>query len=170
MSEPLRALSIRQPWAWAVLHAGKNVENRKAAPPSYLLGQPFLLHASKGCGREEWGAAGDSILAVSGQCPPLLEQLDRGGIVGVAWLTGWSREGGDWRMENGHDPVREIHRSPWFSGPVGYLLEHVQPLPFTPCAGALGFWRVPPRVLEQLAPDLDRALDRIAHARLMEDG
>ncbi|KWT61846.1 hypothetical protein ADL21_11210 [Streptomyces albus subsp. albus] len=25
---PLRVLSVRQPWAWAILHAGKDVENR----------------------------------------------------------------------------------------------------------------------------------------------
>lgn len=26
----MRALTIRQPWAWAVIHAGKTVENRIA--------------------------------------------------------------------------------------------------------------------------------------------
>ena len=26
------AVSIRQPWAWAVIHAGKDVENRQVAP------------------------------------------------------------------------------------------------------------------------------------------
>ena len=24
----MKALSIRQPWAWAILHAGKDIENR----------------------------------------------------------------------------------------------------------------------------------------------
>ena len=28
---PTQAFSVRQPWAWAILHAGKDVENRSAA-------------------------------------------------------------------------------------------------------------------------------------------
>ncbi len=30
VTEPMLALSIRQPWAWAVIHAGKDVENRSS--------------------------------------------------------------------------------------------------------------------------------------------
>lgn len=28
MSKPTHALSFQQPWAWSILHAGKNIENR----------------------------------------------------------------------------------------------------------------------------------------------
>lgn len=28
MNQPLRAISVQQPWAWAIAHAGKNLENR----------------------------------------------------------------------------------------------------------------------------------------------
>ena len=44
------ALSIRQPWAWAILHAGKDVENRSepmARSAERLIGQTILLHAGK---------------------------------------------------------------------------------------------------------------------------
>jgi hypothetical protein len=31
---------------------------------------------------------------------------------------------------------------PWrMAGQFGFVLEDVKPLPFKPCAGALGFWR-----------------------------
>ena len=40
------ALSIRAPWAWAIFHAGKDIENRTWAPPKKLLGQRFFVHVS----------------------------------------------------------------------------------------------------------------------------
>ena len=40
---------MRQPWPWAILHAGKRIENRTWAPPVEMIGQRFLLHAAKGC-------------------------------------------------------------------------------------------------------------------------
>ena len=40
----MKALSIHQPWAWAILHAGKNVENR-----SWRTNHrgPLLIHAAR---------------------------------------------------------------------------------------------------------------------------
>jgi len=40
----MKALSIRQPWAWAIIHAGKDVENRTWK--TKMTGE-FLVHASK---------------------------------------------------------------------------------------------------------------------------
>ena len=50
MTEPMLALSIRQPWAWAIIHAGKDVENRSenmARRAERLVGQIILIHAGK---------------------------------------------------------------------------------------------------------------------------
>jgi len=47
----LPVLSIRQPWAWAIVHAGKDIENRNW--PTRFRGR-FLIHAAKGCTREEY--------------------------------------------------------------------------------------------------------------------
>ena len=44
-----RAISIRQPWAWAVIHGGKDVENRsETAARAYrpAVGQRVFIHAS----------------------------------------------------------------------------------------------------------------------------
>jgi len=44
----MRALSIQQPWAWAVLHAGKTPENRAwTRRPGVLPGERLLVHAGK---------------------------------------------------------------------------------------------------------------------------
>lgn len=48
MGEPLKALSIRQPWAHAIVHLGKTIENRDWRGCSYR--GPILIHASSNIG------------------------------------------------------------------------------------------------------------------------
>ena len=43
MTRPTRCLSVRQPWAWLILHAGKDVENRTWSHP---FRGPVYIHAS----------------------------------------------------------------------------------------------------------------------------
>lgn len=87
----LRALSIRQPWAWAILHAGKLVENREWDGCSYR--GPLLLHAGKSCTRVEYSSAVASIQVMRadmGLAPidvPPLEELARGCLVGIVRLV-----------------------------------------------------------------------------------
>lgn len=40
----VRVLSVRQPWAWAIIHAGKDIENR---PRTIIPGYRLLIHASR---------------------------------------------------------------------------------------------------------------------------
>ena len=130
----MKALSIRQPWAWAILHAGKRVENRSWH--CHYRG-PLLIHASKGMTRAEYddfaafyGDGRDAFFAFDdlGRPPlPTLADLARGGIVGRAVIV---------------DCVTES-RDPWFFGPYGIVLDEVGPLPFRPFKGSLGFFDVP---------------------------
>lgn len=122
----LPVLSIRQPWAWAILHAGKDIENR--CWPTKFRGR-FLIHAAKGCTKNEYGNAAMFAWEATdgrGLIPPLAT-LPRGGIVGVAELV---------------DCVN-ASPSPWFVGQYGFVLRNVEPLGFLPVAGALGFFRLP---------------------------
>ena len=45
-AEPLRILTIRQPWAWAIIHGGKNVENRSRNIAGNYRG-PVAIHAGR---------------------------------------------------------------------------------------------------------------------------
>ena len=45
MKAPLKALSIRQPWAWLIVNGFKDVENRNWR--THWRGR-LLIHASKG--------------------------------------------------------------------------------------------------------------------------
>lgn len=124
MSLPEYALSIRQPWAWLILHAGKDIENRTW--PTRFRGR-VLIHASKGMTRDEYAMAwqfADSVRDQHIELPPF-ESLERGGIVGEVEIVGCV--------------VRST--SEWFVGYYGFELSNPKPLPFMPCRGALGFFR-----------------------------
>lgn len=121
---PEFAISIRQPWAWLILKAGKDVENRTW--PTRFRGR-VLIHAGKGMTREEYGDAAMIACGVSdgGIHLPSREALERGGIIGEVEIV---------------DCVAQSD-SLWFAGPFGFVLKNPKPLPFQPCRGALGFFR-----------------------------
>lgn len=122
----LPILSIRQPWAWAILHAGKDIENRDW--PTRLRGR-ILIHAAMGCTRDEYDSFVDHARgAIDPKLRPLtlppLKQLERGGIVGSVEIV---------------DCVTRSN-SPWFFGRYGFVLRNPQALPFVPMKGRLGFF------------------------------
>ena len=123
----MKALSIRQPWAWLILNAGKDIENRDWA--TGFRGR-FLVHASKGMTRDEYENAPVWIVDL-----PDFDQLERGGIVGSVELV---------------DCV-EASESDWFYGRYGFVLRDPKPLPFIPYKGQLGFFDVPDSVI--VAPE-----------------
>lgn len=122
----MKALSIRQPWAWCILH-GKPVENRKWWT-SYR--GPLLIHAAKGMTRDEYEDCRGFAARLGLTVPPMAD-LPRGGIVGQAKLVDCASR----------------HASPWFFGPNGLVLADVEPLPFIPFKGALGLFDVPEGVV-----------------------
>lgn len=143
----MKALSIRQPWAWLIVrpdltdpavratpHLLKNVENRDWNPhnPGLRFRGEFLIHASQAMTKAELEACALFRLAIApllpgGQLDRLLPfNFDQGGIIGRAEIA---------------DAVH-THPSPWFTGPVGLVLKNIQPLPFRPCRGRLGFFTV----------------------------
>lgn len=119
----MKALSIRQPWAWLILNAGKDVENRDWPTP--FRGR-FLIHASKGMTREEYENGSDMLWLDPGVQLPPFEKLERGGIVGSVELV---------------DCVEESE-SEWFFGRYGFVLRDPQPMIFEPCKGRLGFFNI----------------------------
>ena len=121
----MKALSIRQPWAWAILHAGKDIENRTWATS---FRGPICIHASQGVGGwGEWDEALWFIEAKMGHVPPLRSMITKGGIIGTAEIVN----------------CVAASNSPWFFGPYGFVLRNVQAVDFIPVKGALGFfdWR-----------------------------
>jgi ASCH domain len=127
--EMLPCLSIRQPWAWLILHGGKDIENRDW--PTKRRGR-VLVHAAKGMTLDEWGSAW-TFAEGSGASPKAVaagvdfRTIERGGIVGSVEIV---------------DCVEDSD-SRWFMGRYGFVLRDPRPLPFVPWKGALGFFGVP---------------------------
>lgn len=118
----MKALSIKQPWAWLIVHGHKDIENRDW--PTKFRG-PVLIHAGK---KKDIDAAQDLECGrhpVTGELQPLIdEKCQLGGIVGVAEIV---------------DCI-DASDSPWFVGRYGFVIRNARPLPFVPFKGALGFF------------------------------
>lgn len=119
----MRALSIRQPWAWAIIHAGKDIENRTW---HHWFRGTLLIHASSSCTREEYEHAKRQIESIINRPIPPLKEMFMGGIIGKVLMTGCTTKSD----------------SPWFGGPIGFEFKDATPLPYFRCRGHLGFFNV----------------------------
>lgn len=133
----MKALTVRQPWAWAIGIGVKPLENRSRR---FHHRGPLLIHAGL---HEETGMV-DHVLELiadeTGTAVSLLrnayrQQAARGTIIGAVTVT---------------DCVT-AHPSRWFAGPHALVLERPQrayrPVP---CRGQLGLWQPPADVLAAL--------------------
>lgn len=115
----MRILTVRQPWAWAIIHGGKDVENRVRNIAGSYRG-PVAIHVAQGDAEsapdELWLMHGDWYRARGSQ-PKMFEPAfwDRGRIIGVVDLasahvtcppaydphrglcSAWAQEG-DWHL------------------------------------------------------------------------
>jgi hypothetical protein len=135
----LRALSIRQPYAWAIIRGFKPVENRSWSTD---FRGTFLIHAGK---LEERDDVELVIRQLSIETPysyqALMEDYQAnqglGCIVAVAKIV---------------DCVT-YHKSHWFYGPYGFVIENPLPIKPIPYKGKLNFFYVPDDLkLEILEP------------------
>lgn len=123
------AISVRQPWAWAIIYANKDMENRTAKAISFMvpLRGRKAIHAAKGMTREEYESARDFMAELGITCPPPAE-LQRGGIIGSVEVVDQA----------------SFSTSPWFLGPRALVLRNPRPTIFTPSVGALGYFKWKP--------------------------
>ena len=126
---PRLALSIRQPWAYAVAAGWKDIENRdwRQPNPGLKFRGPVAIHASSGMTQDEYHSACNIFQHCGVICPPP-HGLVRGGIIGAAEIV---------------DIVKHSE-SPWFFGRLGLVIANARLLDAPiPCSGALGFfeWR-----------------------------
>lgn len=139
------ALSLRQPWAWLVVHGGKTIENRRWNTKHRGV---FLIHASKGMTATEYFDAIQFTAkrghAVAGRIPTA-KALERGGIIGVAQLASvhLPEEAGEACRMPG-----PVHASWHMHEQYGYRLIGVRPTPFIPCVGLQRFFYPPDEVVE----------------------
>jgi hypothetical protein len=95
----MKALSIRQPWAWLIVNGYKDVENRNG--PTNFRGRVYV-HAGK---KMDSGWFPDLLQEVIAQDIQLPHEYPLGAIVGEVDITGCVTRS----------------TSPWFSGPYGFF-------------------------------------------------
>lgn len=110
----MKAISIKQPWAWHIIHGTKDIENRKWN--TKYRGR-VLIQASMTVDIRAPKKLFEAI-------PP--GQMKKGGIIGSVEIV---------------DVVRESD-SKWFDGPYGYVLRDPRPTPFLKYSGQLKFFEV----------------------------
>jgi hypothetical protein len=120
------AISTRQPWAWAIINAGKDIENRPFIRRfKSVVGQRILIHASSICIQQHFDQARSFINDLGLDCPDL-DQLERGGVIGSVRVIS----------------LTKASDSRWWVGPGGLVLADPEPLPFRPYRGNTGLFRV----------------------------
>lgn len=166
----MKAISLWQPWAWAILHAGKRIENRYRAdgekPALCSYRGPLLIHASKSVGtRDDFDGAVEALIN-RGVSRDLIRsevadfkvftrgvqhgdgfwspaaRLQRGGIVGRCVVIGHIWPNGQLRIDI--ESQERIDTGWHFPGSFGLVLADVEPLPFVPWKGDRGLFDVSP--------------------------
>lgn len=143
----MRVLTVRQPWAWAIVYGGKDVENRIRNVAGAYRG-PIAIHAGLSYDNEaSWSAGWESLhaaITAEGSPPWDAPWVGGGAIIGVVDLV------------DVHDPLDVLFRapenagvpvacSPWAEeGAFHLVLANPRPLAEPiPFKGALGLRTLP---------------------------
>lgn len=113
----MKAISLKQPWAWLMVNGHKNVENRDRRTNYRGM---ILVHASLSADEDCYAFVRTTFPRIR-QIMPTIQELQRGGIVGKFDII---------------DCVEE-HPSDWFFGKFGYVVRNALPLPFVRCRGSV---------------------------------
>ena len=140
-SDMVRALTVKQPWAWAIAQGWKDIENRTWPVPGYLRGEWVAIHASKSWDTDGFDGFRD-IMRRTGRSDCVYDCDDvRGALIAVVRVEGSVLS----------------DASAWFAGPHGFPLRDAIKLPDPiKCRGALNFWRLPFAVDAELREQLAR--------------
>lgn len=130
----MKALSVQQPWADAIVRFGKDIENRTWHTAYRGL---VAIHAGqKMRGWEDF----EHLARLAGYREDYFDgrEFEVGGVVGVARIVDCSA----------------AHPSKWFDGPFGFVLHDAKPITFIPCRGSLGIFDLPSDVAGLVAARL----------------
>lgn len=141
----MKALTVQQPWAWAIFH-GKDVENRTQA---WSYRGPLAIHAGN-----RWSSRGGSsplVGALVDEFDPPSTEVFRGGILGVVDLVDVHQANPDCCESPWAEQVYVEHRGVERRQIVHLVLERPRELARPlPCRGSLGLWTPPADALELL--------------------
>lgn len=151
----MKALTVLQPWAWAIAGGWKRFENRTWKPALSELDTWIAIHAGK---RKPEHQEARMVADLAGQ-PIIGEAFITGVIVCVAHLHSiyrFEEREGVKRIAPTHPmaptgsfEMREEELK-WAFGPYCFFFDRVVPVKHIPVSGALNLWRLPQAVDEEL--------------------
>ncbi len=127
---PANCLAVRQPWAWAIIHAGKDCENRswKRWKRDWQFRGRVAILAAKGMTQDEYAEGADFMRTLGIICPAP-HMLTRGAIIGSVEI---------------HGHIFKTNGSPWWVGSGAFLLrDPIASLP-VPAQGQLDIFKWQP--------------------------
>jgi hypothetical protein len=124
----MKALSVCQPWAWAIVHGIKTVENRSRRTRHR---GPLMIHASR-----SRRYLGDDYSELLPGLPPV-EQLSFGALVGVVEVV-------DCLL------LAEVEHDPLAVGPWCWILRRARLIRPVPFRGQVSMFSVPEQLAEPL--------------------
>jgi hypothetical protein len=148
----MRVLTVRQPWAWAIIHGGKDVENRTRNLAGDYRG-PVAIHVATACPLLDDETRVSRLVGRSVRTMKSFAPVDGGHIIGVVDLVA---------VVDGREPspkgVEVLGESPWADPDMWHLyLTNPRPLrePI-PYRGGLGLRHLPDNVEHMVTKGLDR--------------
>ncbi|WP_256988035.1 MULTISPECIES: hypothetical protein [unclassified Rhodococcus (in: high G+C Gram-positive bacteria)] len=155
--QAMKALTVQQPWAWAIMHGGKVIENRTQ---NWNYRGPLAIHAG-----QRWSDRGEQSPLVTAEYRKFVvkHHLHNPPMPGTGWMFGGKMVRWPFRFGAilGVVDLVDVHPEagcckPWGESAyvehggrerrriVHLVLENPRPLeePF-PCSGALGLWTPP---------------------------
>lgn len=181
----MKALSLRQPWAYAVTHLGKRLENRvwKWLRSGLTRGDTIALHASK-TKPEDYDTAG--VIQSAEYLDAILPEAayTKSVIVGTAKICAVLRttepptydvddtqdhpfphfvmrdDDHAWFLGCGASPEEQREQlRRWWLGPYAFWFDEVMVFaePVT-CGGSLGFWEIPVDVMTLVEAQIAKAV------------
>jgi len=120
----MKALSVRQPWAWLIINGYKDIENRDW--PTKLRGRIWIHTGIHRVTKSEYQRFLKDCRAFGIAEYPEIDEFKTGGIVGSVEIV---------------DCVMKSD-SYWFEGTFGFVLRNPRTARFRPMDGKRGFFEV----------------------------
>ena len=136
----MKALSIKQPWAWLIVNGHKDVENRTwALPRTFAIPQRIYVHAGKSfdwaCDPQSWA----SQVAGYAEAMDAMADAARGAIVGEVTIIDQRSLCCPLGLNDG------LEESMWYDGYPNFGFQLSEPVAYEkpiPYRGRLGFFEV----------------------------
>lgn len=147
-TDPTKALSLKQPYAWLIANGYLLVDDRTWGTP---YRGPILIHASKGI----YEAYYNYIKSNTDIPIPDIDKLGYGGVVGLANLVLCCKPGD---LPEGMTHQQRAHFGGVHQAYFGFLFKQAIPLALMPCPGKLGIFEIDMDTLVAAPPSPQSAL------------